>query len=219
MIRVGLGRCGVWRRAWLLIGAAVLAVAAAPAPAPAVASSAGSGAPQCADSGWRAACGGMDQHPTGGLDAAAAVARTDWLGPPGRAEPRDWNRRKNPTLAMVCSFLVPGLGQLYNERELWTLVAAGVHFYFIGNIVAEARLTNRYRTEKNLPDAPPEAEVLFLLHRDNRIQSTWLLGLTLLLSGIQSFVDAHLFDFDAEASLQFEPAWGSVNGAALRLHF
>jgi len=64
-----------------------------------------------------------------------------------------------------------------------------------------------------------EAQVRFLIHRDNRTQSPWLLGLTMLLSGLQSFVDAHLFGFDANAPLQREPAFGNVNGGALRLHF
>ena len=164
-----------------------------------------------------------------GVVEPGALAFHDWLGRPAtERDKRDWQRRKNPTLAMVSSFLVPGLGQLYNERQLWTLVAAGVHFYFVGNIIVEARLTNRYRNLKNLPfdpsdpdqvEAHEDATVLFLLHRDNRIQSTWLLALTLLLSGVQSFVDAHLFDFDDGASLHLEPALGEIRGGALRLRF
>jgi len=157
------------------------------------------------------------------------LALRDWFGRPEvERGPLPWQREKNPTVAMVSSFLVPGLGQLYNEREFWSLVAAGVHFYFIGDIIVQARLANHYRTLANVPVDPAddvavaeqkEAEALFLLYRDNRIQSTWLLGLTLLLSGLQSFVDAHLFDFDADAPLQLEPSFGSVQGGALRLHF
>ncbi len=64
-----------------------------------------------------------------------------------------------------------------------------------------------------------EYEVLYLIHRDNRIQSTWLLGLTVFLSAIQSYVDAHLFDFDADAPLQLGPTYGRVTGGVLRLHF
>ncbi|MFQ5600209.1 MAG: hypothetical protein ACE5G2_06605, partial [Candidatus Krumholzibacteriia bacterium] len=67
--------------------------------------------------------------------------------------------------------------------------------------------------------AQQNATVLFVLHRDNRIQSSWLLGLTILLSGLQSFVDAHLFDFEQRAPLQLEPSWGPIRGGALRLHF
>jgi hypothetical protein len=168
------------------------------------------------------------------LRPRAQLGVRDWFGSPG-PEPakRAWQRDKNPTVAMLSSMLLPGLGQLYNEREFWALVAAGVHFGFAADVIVQARLTNRYRTLKNmpidpdLPDKEKEAleqerqdyEVLFLLHRDNRIQSSWLLGLTILLSGIQSFVDAHLFDFDADAPLQLGPSYGRVNGGALRLHF
>ncbi len=157
------------------------------------------------------------------------LALRDWFGRPEvERGPQPWQRDKNPTVAMVSSFLLPGLGQLYNEREFWSLVAASVHFYFIGDIIVQARLANRYETLMNVPVDPmdpiavaaqQEAEALFLLYRDNRIQSTWLLGLTLLLSGLQSYVDAHLFDFDADAPLQLEPSFGSVQGGALRLRF
>lgn len=161
----------------------------------------------------------------------AQLGVRDWFGSPG-PEPakRAWQRDKNPTVAMLSSMLIPGLGQLYNEREFWALAAAGVHFGFLADVIIQARLTNRYRTLKNMPPDPTlppeeqerqqqEYEVLFLLHRDNRIQSSWLLGLTILLSGIQSFVDAHLFDFDADAPLQLGPSYGRVTGGALRLHF
>ena len=165
----------------------------------------------------------------GSPPAAVALGQRDWFGRPAaatRAQP--WQQQKNPTVAMVSSFLIPGLGQLYNEREFWSLVAAGVHFYFIGDIVVQQRLTNQYRALKNLPydeedpvelQAHQNAEYLFLVYRDNRIQSTWLLGLTLLLSGLQSYVDAHLFDFDAASPLHFEPSFGPVQGGALRLRF
>jgi hypothetical protein len=112
-------------------------------------------------------------------------------------------------------------------------VDAGVEAGLIGDIIIQQRLTNRYRTLKNEPIDPnlPEDErqrqeqeredatVLFLLHQDNRVQSTWLLGLTVLLSGLQAFVDAHLFDFTENASLHLGPAPGAVPGAALQVRF
>jgi len=165
-----------------------------------------------------------------GLIPNAQLGVREWFGTPGPEPPkRAWQRAKNPRVAMFSSLLVPGLGQLYNERGLWALVAAGVHFGFLADIIIQQRLTNRYRALKNIPideDATDEEkeqqvayEVLFLLHRDNRIQSTWLLGLTMLLSAAQSYVDAHLFDFDADASLQFGPSLGRLNGGVLRLRF
>lgn len=144
-----------------------------------------------------------------------------WFGrPAGEAEKRAWQRRKSPRTAFVSSLLVPGLGQLYNEREFWALVAAGVEFYYLGNIVAEQRLTNRYRNAVNADPGDREARVLFELHRDNRIQSTWLYGLAALISGLQSLVDAYLADFDdSPLPLEVGPRPGGGLRAALRLRF
>jgi hypothetical protein len=153
----------------------------------------------------------------------------DWFGrPPVDRNPRAWQKSKNGRVALFSSLLIPGLGQLYNEREFWALVAAGVEFYFIGDIIVQQRLTNKYRALKNLPIDPDdpaqvakqqEYTVLFLLHRDNRLQSTWLLGLTVLLSGLQAYVDAHLFDFDAVGDVRFEALSGEMSGGAVRLRF
>ena len=119
---------------------------------------------------------------------------------------------------MLASFAVPGLGQLYNEREFWAAVAAGVEFYFIGNIVVEQRQMNLYRDLAHQDPNDTDARVLYELHRDNRIQSTWLLGVTMLLSGLQSYVDAHLFDFDASPP-RLQLTLRNGPGASLRLRF
>ena len=130
-------------------------------------------------------------------DSRAAFFSWDWIGRPSRpAAPRSWQRRKSARVAMFSSIVVPGLGQMYNEREFWAAVAAGFEFYFIGEWISEQRLTNRYRSIVNAFPEDQEARVLFELHRDNRIQSQWLLGLTMLISGLQALVDAYLHDFD-----------------------
>jgi hypothetical protein len=132
-----------------------------------------------------------------------------------------WQRDKSPRTAMYCSFLIPGLGQMYNERPFWAAVAAGVEFYFIGSWVVEQRLTNRYRAISNADPTYEDAKVLFALHRDDRIQAQWLLGLTIVLSGIQSYVDAALSDFDTSPlPLQLAPdAAPGRAGLALRVRF
>ncbi len=141
------------------------------------------------------------------------------LGRPADNRPRyAWQRAKSPRVAFVSSLAVPGLGQLYNERELWALVAAGVEFYFLGNIVAEQRTTNRLRQRVHADPNDTEALVQFKLHRDDRIQSTWMFGLCALLSGLHAFVDAHLFDFDTTEPLQLRAVSGGP-GAELAWHF
>ena len=160
---------------------------------------------------------------------ATVAGFRDWFGrPPVDRQPRTWQKQKSGRVALFSSLLVPGLGQLYNERAFWSAVAAGVEFYFIGDMVVQQRLANHFRTLMNEPiDASDpgqvaqqqEYTVLFLLHRDNRVQSTWLLGLTILLSGLQAYVDAHLFDFDGIGDVRLEPVSGQPLGGALRLHF
>ena len=160
---------------------------------------------------------------------APSFASRDWFGrPPVDRVQRPWQKSKRGRVALISSLLFPGLGQLYNEREFWSLMAAGIEFYFIGDIIVQQRLTNHYRNLKNLPIDPEDPDqvtqqeeytLLYLLHRDNRVQSTWLLGLTILLSGLQAYVDAHLFDFEGVAKLRLETTSGEISGGALRLHF
>jgi TM2 domain-containing membrane protein YozV len=157
---------------------------------------------------------------SGRPDVAPWLLPDDWFGrPPGKTRERTWQRRKSPRVAMLSSFLVPGLGQLYNEREFWALVAAGTEFYFIGTLVAEQRQTNRWRTVVNAT-GDPLADVRFRLHRDNRTQATWLYALTALLSGLQSYVDAHMSDFDdSPLPLRTNFLQGQGPAAEVRLKF
>lgn len=144
----------------------------------------------------------------------------DWFGrPPVDRPQRAWQRRKSPRTAMLGSFLVPGLGQLYNEREFWAVVAAGVEFYFLGDVLVQQKAANRYRARLHADPSDTAAAVLFELHRDNRIQSTWLLGLAMLLSGLQAFVDAHLFDFEAAPAVQLHAGTPAGPGAMFELRF
>jgi hypothetical protein len=152
---------------------------------------------------------------------APAILPEDWFGRPASPLPRRaWQTRKSPLTAMLASFIVPGLGQMYNEREFWALVAAGVEFYFVGEILAEQREMDRLR--RGIAAAPEDLrlQALFELHRDNRIQASWLLGLSILVSGLQSFVDAHLFDFDATPlPIEVGPLRRDGVAAGLRLRF
>jgi hypothetical protein len=158
--------------------------------------------------------------------ALGARARTapflfgDWVGRRRRVRRGRFGRKqKSPRTAMIASFLWPGLGQMYNEREFWALVVAGFEFYFIGNWISEQRLTNHYRAIANADPSNEEARVLFVLHQDERIQSAWLLGFTILLSGIQAYVDAHLFDFDAKPPVRFAPSMNGAPSAGLQIRF
>ena len=129
-------------------------------------------------------------------DVSPWLLPDDWFGrPPAKTREHTWQRRKSARTAMFSSFLVPGLGQVYNERTFWALVAAGTQFYFVGTMVSEQRQANHWR---NIANATGDdfADAEFRLHRDNRQQAGWLYVLTALLSGLQSYVDANMSDFD-----------------------
>jgi len=154
-----------------------------------------------------------------GQAAPPAVAGRDTAG----AGPRRpaWQRQKSPRTAMFASFAIPGLGQLYNERPFWAAVAAGVEFYFLGSWVVEQRLTNRYRALYNADPSDQDAQVLYELHRDSRIQAQWLLAVTIAISGLQSYVDAALADFDeSPLPLRLSPEIGAGRtGLSVQLRF
>jgi len=157
---------------------------------------------------------------SGRPDVAPWLLPDDWFGrPPAKTRERAWQQHKSARVAMFSSFLVPGLGQLYNEREFWALVAAGTEFYFIGTMVAEQRQTNYWREVVNAT-GDEFADVQFRLHRDNRTQATWLFALTALLSGLQSYVDAHMSDFDdSPLPLRTTFLQGQGPAAEMRLKF
>jgi hypothetical protein len=54
-----------------------------------------------------------------------------------------WERKKNPRTAMLCSALLPGLGQTYNGRRLKVGVMVGVASYYMGNMVLNWHSTRR----------------------------------------------------------------------------
>ena len=151
-------------------------------------------------------------------DVAPWLLPEDWFGRPAAKAPlHTWQRQKSPRTALFSSLLVPGLGQLYNEREFWAMVAAGVEFYFIGTIVAEQRQMDRWLLIANTTNDVRD-RVQYLLHRDNRTQATWLLGLSALLSGLQSYVDAHMSDFD-DSPLPIRAVVLPDAGAGAALHW
>jgi hypothetical protein len=109
-----------------------------------------------------------------------------------------WERKKNPRVAMICSALLPGLGQTYNGRRLKVGVMVGFASYYMGNMWLnhkryEATLVRRdaevpgsgeFAYENRLADFYKEEARTYLWWSG----AVWLLGL------IDSWIDAHLYD-------------------------
>ncbi len=108
--------------------------------------------------------------------------------------------KKNPTRAMLCSALVPGGGQFYNQAYLKAGVVAGLQAYLIGLAVHH---NNRISHFQDLLDSSPEAlQPAYRLQRDDyrdKLRSDyWWIGTVLLLSVGDAFVDAHLHNYETE---------------------
>ncbi len=110
--------------------------------------------------------------------------------------------RKSPTKAVLLSFVCPGLGQIYNE-SYWKaplfIGAAGTLGYFvIYNNSHYNDFSDAYDSEKK---ANPNSTKLDSLkswrnyYQDNRdLSGLFLLGVYVL-SAVDAYTDAHLFDF------------------------
>lgn len=99
-------------------------------------------------------------------------------------------RKKSPTGAMIRSLVFPGLGQIYNEQYIKAgIVLAGqstlIGFSFYYN--------NRAR------ESPTPLEKEF--YKDRRNLMYWLIGAATLLSMLDAYIDAHLYDFDTGPDL------------------
>jgi hypothetical protein len=110
----------------------------------------------------------------------------------------EWERKKNPKVAMLCSALLPGLGQTYNGRRIKVGLMVGFTSFYYGNAWLnwrryEASIQRRdtldpdsaaYRNENARADFWKEEARTYLWWSG----AVWLIGL------LDSWIDAHLYD-------------------------
>lgn len=111
---------------------------------------------------------------------------------------------KSPTTAVLYSLLFPGGGQLYNrEHTKSILFAGGAGFY----IVQIAYNNSQYQNFKNLYEGAPAGDskkdyyvrAREFYNNERDLTALYLLGVYVI-SAIDAYVDAHLFDFDVSDS-------------------
>jgi hypothetical protein len=113
---------------------------------------------------------------------------------------REYQMTKSPTLAVLFS-IVPGGGQIYNEQyfKAAAFFGAGAFFasqavYFHQRFITKAREVDAIPIDSVDQRAYPRA--LREFYRDQRdLNAAYFLGVTVL-SMIDAYVGAHLFDFD-----------------------
>lgn len=117
------------------------------------------------------------------------------LGPEGEALPR-----KNARLAMLCTLLFPGLGQMYNERPFKAIIAMGVESFYLSRILLNHRYSQRAeRLRDSLPVGSTEwsrQDWWVDEYKERRLDWIWWSSGVLVILLIDAYVDAHLYDMN-----------------------
>jgi len=120
-------------------------------------------------------------------------------------------KTKSPTGAIIRSLVLPGWGQIYVESywkaPIFFGAAAGLTYLIFWN-------DDQYTIKKNLyskmqsenPNDPmlPIVKSSREYYRDNRDKSAFFLVGVYILAAVDSYVGAHLYDFDVSDDLSFQ---------------
>jgi len=109
-----------------------------------------------------------------------------------------YTERKNGRVAMACALLVPGLGQMYNEKPLKAAVALGAETFYLGHVFMNRRYWDR---EKKVRDVFDVKSRDWLFHDrwvkeywERSVDWIWWSGAVIFVIVVDSYVDAHLDD-------------------------
>jgi hypothetical protein len=97
---------------------------------------------------------------------------------------------KSPWGAVLRSAVLPGWGQVYNQKYIKGAVALAVNGALLWQVLDY---------NKQWQDTKEEQ------YRDGRNQYMWILGLTYLLTMVDAYVDANLFGFDEAMEISWRP--------------
>ncbi len=110
----------------------------------------------------------------------------------------EWERKKNPKVAMLCSALLPGLGQTYNGRRLKVGLMVGFSYYYFSRTWLNWK---NYEASLVRRDAAAPGSITFLRENDNAEfykeearTFMWWSGAVWLIGILDSWIDAHIYD-------------------------
>lgn len=131
----------------------------------------------------------------GSAEAGPSVEDAEFVGP-----------EKNARLAMGSSLLFPGLGQLYNEEGLKTLVVLGWETYYLSIVLREGQKADLYkRHAAALGEGETwngmgytELRERFKAHEKRQTDYVWYTGALVLVSILDAYVFANLHGFETD---------------------
>jgi Family of unknown function (DUF5683) len=116
--------------------------------------------------------------------------------------------RKNPTSAMVRSFVLPGLGQLYTGNYFKAVAFMGTDIGMIYGIFVQndkyEEFHKKYELAKKVDDQKEYLRSANFYKDDRNRLIWWTVGLTII-AGVDAYVEAHLYGFHINPTLQPMP--------------
>ncbi|MCF7811382.1 hypothetical protein K9N50_10395 [bacterium] len=119
----------------------------------------------------------------------------------------DW--QPSPTGAAVRSLIFPGWGQVYARQPLKAVIYGGIEQGFMYGVYHEHKL---YQYNKSIGD---DGAADF--YKNNRNRMAWYLAAALIVSTMDAYVDAHLYNFDVSSDLSHKSGRGGFLGSGVNL--
>lgn len=128
---------------------------------------------------------------------------------------------KDPTWAALRSAVLPGWGQAYTDNWIKAIVFAGVDAGLVyGAYVQHDRYVSALDDSKNTKtdDERETLERSANFYRDDRNKLLWYVAGVMILSSLDAYVEAHLYDFHIDPILETPPNNDGVQ-AGIRITF
>lgn len=114
---------------------------------------------------------------------------------------KQWQRQKSAKVAVYSDMVLPGLGQVYNGRRLKALTVVGLMTYYAGRAWVAKKQEVRRTIQRDQYDVG-SSKWLFedrwvTYYRATKKDHIWWSGAVYLISMLDAFVDAHLYDVRA----------------------
>jgi Family of unknown function (DUF5683) len=138
---------------------------------------------------------------------------------PRRTRPTDPKGFGTPFWVMMRSVVVPGWGQAYNHAWWKAAAIAGTESYLIARLVSDHNKLSDLNTQIEAGD--PNDEDLINQYNsvlNNYSANQWWLGLTVVYSMLDAYIDAHFRNFKVEfGDDEARPKGGSTKPAKMRV--